>query len=140
MDVFAVLLQVRAGDGTGESLDEVQGRAADIFSRLLRDGLSTDSTGASTSELTSHDEKIPRRGHTVAAVSHSSMIKATVAWALDMPLPAVRALGQDNCAVNVLDYGMESGTVVAVALNSRVLAKPWVGGRRVLPSTRPAPA
>lgn len=55
----------------------------------------------------------------VLGVSHSSMIKFTLAALLDVPLSTIRTLGQDNCAVNALDYDTTSGVFEAVAINGR---------------------
>ena len=55
----------------------------------------------------------------VLAVSHSSMIKFTLATLLDVPLSRIRKMGQDNCAVNALDFDTESGVCEAVVINGR---------------------
>lgn len=47
------------------------------------------------------------------------MIKFTLAALLDVPLSTIRTLGQDNCAVNALDYDTTSGVFEAVAINGR---------------------
>ncbi|CAM9215522.1 unnamed protein product [Ectocarpus sp. 8 AP-2014] len=60
-----------------------------------------------------------KEGRQVLGVSHSSMIKFTLAALLDVPLSTIRALGQDNCAVNALDYDTTSGVFEAVAINGR---------------------
>ncbi|CAN0162972.1 unnamed protein product [Ectocarpus sp. 4 AP-2014] len=60
-----------------------------------------------------------KEGRQVLGVSHSSMIKFTLAALLDVPLSTIRALGQDNCAVNALDYDTTSSVFEAVAINGR---------------------
>lgn len=45
------------------------------------------------------------------------MIKFTLATLLDVPLGTIRKLGQDNCAVNALDFDTVSGVFKAVAIN-----------------------
>ncbi|CAN0182664.1 unnamed protein product [Ectocarpus sp. 6 AP-2014] len=60
-----------------------------------------------------------KEGRQVLGVSHSSMIKFTLAALLDVPLSTIRALGQDNCAVNALDFDTTSGVFEAVAINGR---------------------
>lgn len=55
----------------------------------------------------------------VLGVSHSSMLKFTLATLLDLPLETIRRLGQDNCAVNALDYDTVSGSFEAVLVNNR---------------------
>lgn len=52
-------------------------------------------------------------------MSHSSMIKFMLAALLDVPLETVRALGQENCAVNALDFDTVSGVFNAVVVNGR---------------------
>lgn len=47
------------------------------------------------------------------------MIKFTLATLLDVPLGAIRTLGQDNCAVNALDFDAASGVFEAVVVNGR---------------------
>lgn len=47
------------------------------------------------------------------------MIKFTLATLLDVPLSTIRMLGQDNCAVNALDFDTVSGVFEAVAINGR---------------------
>ncbi|CAN0166469.1 unnamed protein product [Scytosiphon promiscuus] len=58
-------------------------------------------------------------GGQVLGVSHSSMIKFTLAALLDVPLGTIRTLGQDNCAVNAIDFDTVSGTFEAVMINGR---------------------
>lgn len=55
----------------------------------------------------------------VLGVSHSSMIKFTLAALLDVPLGTIRTLGQENCSVNVVDFDTVSGVFEAVAINGR---------------------
>lgn len=47
------------------------------------------------------------------------MIKFTLATLLDVPLGTIRTLGQDNCAVNALDFDADSGAFEAVVVNGR---------------------
>lgn len=49
------------------------------------------------------------------------MIKFTLATLLDVPLGTIRTLGQDNCAVNALDFDTVSGKFEAVAINGRLV-------------------
>lgn len=69
------------------------------------------------------------------------MIKFTLATLLDVPLGTIRTLGQDNCAVNALDFDPASGVFEAVVVNGRpargraggfasaALVAPWREGR-----------
>lgn len=72
-------------------------------------------------EITPTDNRQPRFrfGSQVLGVSHSSMIKFTLAALLDVPLGTIRTLGQDNCAVNAIDFDTVSGTFEAVVINGR---------------------
>lgn len=56
----------------------------------------------------------------VLGVSHSSMLKITLATLLDVPLNMIRSLGQDNCAINALDYDTVSGSFEAVLVNNNI--------------------
>lgn len=46
------------------------------------------------------------------------MVKFTLATLLDVPLGTIRALGQDNCAVNAIDFHADTAVFEAVAINS----------------------
>lgn len=47
------------------------------------------------------------------------MIKFTLATLLDVPLDTIRTLGQDNCAVNAVDFDAATGVFEAVVVNGR---------------------
>ncbi|KAG5183199.1 histidine phosphatase superfamily [Tribonema minus] len=97
------------------------GSIATLASSVSYTGSSGGNSGGSISDSSGGG------GSAVAAVSHSSMIKATLSRVLRAPLERVRALGQDNCGVNVLDWDATTGVVTAIAINSRPLPPGWRG-------------
>eukprot|EP00903_Cladosiphon_okamuranus_P011261 g10619.t1 len=95
--------------GEGQGLDRRAGRVGENGLALRRRA-----KAAAGTLLASCEE-----GGQVLGVSHSSMIKFTLATLLDVPLGTIRTLGQDNCAVNALDFDADSGVFEAVAVNGR---------------------
>jgi phosphoserine phosphatase len=81
---------------SGESLQDISLRSADVFRGVIRD--------------------FPNDSDTVVLVGHDSVNRALLLQLLDQPLSAYWKIAQDACCINVIEY--QDGAIRALSINA----------------------
>jgi phosphoserine phosphatase len=116
---LADFVDINYGAWQGKSYDEVQASEPTAFSRWCwTPHLAEIPEGETLHDLAARVARVMRtivaahRGQTVLLVGHDTVNRISLLLALDMPLARFWRLGQQPCAVNVLEYDDATGWIV----------------------------
>jgi alpha-ribazole phosphatase len=122
-EVLPALREIDFGDFEGIAYDEIAARYPAEYRRWMEEPAKvTFPNGENFSMLQArvlaafHLIAEQRAGGTVAIVSHGGVIRALVAWALEMPDDCIFRIAQDFAAINLLE--LTEGTPSVRLLNS----------------------